>query len=230
MPVVEQVSHDFACYVIDMPGYDRSDIPPRQYSMEDYAEAIVDVLDGIGLERTNIIATRTGAIVSIVLAATHPERVNKMVLDGPPYWDKRKGQIVYDRFFSPMFTDTTTYHVPVSPIPTWEKFKELHPSPKHGKVVYDKEIELYARSRLWTRLTQEKNTGCDVTEYGPRVKAPTLLIYGDEDLLRRAEQKALEDIKGSTVQIVPDCPPLPPAHQYHPEKVAKIATDFLKTK
>ena len=193
--------------------------------MEDYAAAIVDVLDGIGLERTNIVATRTGAIVSVVLAATYPERVNRMVLDGLPYWDKRKGQVVYDRYFAPMLTDTTTYHIPVSPIPTWEKFKQRFP--RHGEDVFKKEVEGRQKSRLWTRLTQEKNTDCDVTSYGPKVKVPTLLIYGDEDVLRRGEAKALDDIKGSIVKVVPDCPPVPPAHQSHPDEVANLAIEFL---
>jgi pimeloyl-ACP methyl ester carboxylesterase len=224
-PVVDRVSHHFACYNIDMPGFDHSDIPPRQYSMEDYAAAIVDVLDGIGLERTNIVATRTGAIVSVVLAATYPERVNRMVLDGLPYWDKRKGQVVYDRYFAPMFTDTTTFHIPVSPIPTLEKFKQRFP--RHGEDVFKKEVEGRQKSRLWTRLTQEKNTDCDVTSYGPKVKAPTLLIYGDEDVLRRGEAQALDDIKGSIVKVVPDCPPVPPAHQSHPDEVANLAIEFL---
>ena len=223
--VVDQVARHFACYVVDMPGYDHSDIPPRQYSMEDYADAILDVLDGIGLEKTNIVSTRTGAIVTTILAARHPERVKRLVIDGLPYWDKERGQIVWERFFKPQFTDTTSYHLPVAPISTWEEDKAKNPRLEREE--WEKSDSIRRRSRLWSRLTQEKNSGFDVTSVGPDVKAPTLLIYGDGDPLRRGQARASEDIKGSIVEVIPDCPTLSPANQHHPDKVAERAIEFL---
>ena len=58
--VIDELSRHFACYNIDMPGFDHSDIPPRQYSMDDYADAILEVIDGLGLEETHIVGGHTG--------------------------------------------------------------------------------------------------------------------------------------------------------------------------
>ena len=38
---VAEIARHFTCYVIDLPGHDHSDIPLRQYSMEDYADASI---------------------------------------------------------------------------------------------------------------------------------------------------------------------------------------------
>ena len=125
--VIDELSRHFACYVIDMPGHDHFDIPPRKYTLDDYADAVVDVMDAIGLKQTNMMGDHTGAMISVIVAVQHPERVKRLVLDGLPYWNKEQGQVIWERWFSPMYTDTTSYHVPVTPLITWEEAKAKTP-------------------------------------------------------------------------------------------------------
>ena len=40
--IIDRFAEHFTCYNVDLPGYDHSDIPPRQYSVEDYVQAIMD--------------------------------------------------------------------------------------------------------------------------------------------------------------------------------------------
>ena len=62
--VIGAFAQHFTCYNVDLPGFDHSDIPPRQYSVEDYTQAILDVLDSVGIARTSIVGNHTGAISS----------------------------------------------------------------------------------------------------------------------------------------------------------------------
>ena len=64
--VIDQFARQFTYYNIDMPGHERSDIPARKYSMDDYTDAIVDVMDAIGLERTHIVADNTGTMIALL--------------------------------------------------------------------------------------------------------------------------------------------------------------------
>ena len=59
------------------------------------------------------------------------------------------------------------------------------------------------RSRRWITLSTDAITQYDAESVGPKVKAPTLLIYGEGDALRRGEEQAQQGIKGSIYKMVP---------------------------
>ena len=222
--IVDELSLHFACYVIDMPGHDHSDIPPRKYTLDDYADAVVDVMDAIGLEQANIMGDHTGAMISAIVAVQHPERVKRLVLDGLPYWNKEQGQIIWERWFSPMYSDTTSYHIPVIPLTTWEEAKAKNPA--LDKEDWETRDALSRKSRLWWRWSQEANSGYDIAAIGSKIKAPTLLLFGDGDTLRRTEKLAHEDIKGSVHKVIPDCQGQ--ITRYQPAALIKEALAFLK--
>lgn len=72
------------CWVVAMDtlGYGMSDKPPRPYTIEDYARSIVSFLDALGIKRTSVAGHHTGTSLGIELAASYPERVDKLVLSG----------------------------------------------------------------------------------------------------------------------------------------------------
>ena len=220
---IDQFARHFTCYNIDLPGYDRSDTPPRQYSMNDFADSVLDVLDGLGLERASIVADHTGSIIAGIVAGKHPKRVHRMVLDGLPYWSRLTGEMIWEKFFLPNYTDTTSYHIPVEPLTTWEQFHEK--TPNFDREFWAKHEEINQRSRLWHRLSQEANAKFDVEALGPTVKTPTLLLYGDGDPLRRRGEKANNGIRGSILQVVEGAPG--PAHMFQPDEFAKLSIAFL---
>lgn len=148
----------------------------------------------------DIIGARTGALLGIILAAKHPERVKRLILNGLPYWDKEHGQIIWEKFFLPQFTDTTSYHMPVPPLTTWEEDKEKNPALE--REVWEKVHEINEKSRLWARLSEQGHTRYDIHAVGPKVTQPALLLYGENDILRRSEERAHRDIKGSILKTV----------------------------
>lgn len=234
--VIGELSRHFACYVVDLPGFDRSDIPPRQYSMDDFAEAMVDVMDATGLEQTNIIGEHTGAVLGVLLAAKYPERVKKLVLDGLLFWNSDQGKVIWEKFFLPDFTDTTAYHLPVVSLVSWEEAKatgqgnvagrSIEEATESDREVWEKQEEIHRRSRLWERYTYESITRCDIVAAGARVKAPTLLLCGDRDVASHSVEKARAGIKGSMLTWVSDCPGY--VHAQQPDQLVKETLAFLK--
>ena len=79
------------------------------------------MLDDAELEQVDIVGSHGGCIMALELAATHPERVKRMVLDGLPYWNRERGRIIWERFWVPRFKETTSYDVPVYALTTWEE-------------------------------------------------------------------------------------------------------------
>ena len=230
--VIDKLAEHFTCYNIDLPGHDHSDIPPQQYSIEDYTQAFVDVLDDAGLAQVDIVASHGGCVMALDLAATYPQRVKRMILDGLPYWNRERGRIVWERFWVPRFKDTTSYDVPVYALTTWEEAVQENPNLIRER--WEKTEALKRKGRYWMRLTAEAMCSYDIEATGPKVKAPTLLLYGEGDPLRRGEQRANEGIKGSTLKVVPG-PQVPPhehrlveVHIREPEEFARMAIEFLR--
>ena len=63
------------------------------------------------------------------------------------------------------------------------------------------------------------------------MNAPVLLMYGERDVLRLGEQRALAGIKGATLKVIEDAPPegqaTGAAHEYKPDQFITSALNFL---
>ena len=221
--VIGNFAQHYTCYNVDLPGYDHSDIPPRQFSTEDYLQAIVDVLDSAGISQTSILGSHTGAMISVIMAATYPQRVRKMVLDGMPYWNREDGRTYFEEHVSAEFTDTTSYDRPVFPLTTWEEASASNPNLTRER--WEKGEEIKRKSRYRSRLTFKSICDYDMTAIGPRVKAPSLILHGDGERIRFSEKEAEKGIAGTTLKVIEGSPG--PVHEHQPEVFTKLALDFL---
>src|SRR5262245_38915166 len=72
---------------MDTIGYGDSYRPARTCGIEDYARGALDLLDALGIARAAVVGHHTGAVIGIELAASHPDRVERLVLSNSPYVD-----------------------------------------------------------------------------------------------------------------------------------------------
>jgi len=68
---------------IDMPGYGGSDGPIDAPEIGDYAHIVPTVLDALSLTKADILGHHTGAIVATEVALQYPDRINRIILNGP---------------------------------------------------------------------------------------------------------------------------------------------------
>ena len=216
--VLGPLSEHFECYALDMPGYARSEMPPSDYSIERFSEAIVEFMDNVGIARAYVMGQRTGAMVSFNLTATYPERVDKLVIVSCPAWSKEEGRVVYERFMRPMMNE----HGVLQP-QTYERLAEGEPYV--DRTWAEHEAEVVRERGGWCAATQRANTSFNMadTERAGRIKAPTLIIYGEYDVLRRKD-RLHANIAGSTLKMFPDCGM--PNYQT-PVPFAREVTSFL---
>ncbi|HVL90736.1 MAG TPA: alpha/beta fold hydrolase [Actinomycetota bacterium] len=69
----------------DPRGHVHSDSPrgPESYSPEQYAADAIAVMDALGVERASVVTLSIGARAGLVLAANHPDRVERIVFNCP---------------------------------------------------------------------------------------------------------------------------------------------------
>jgi pimeloyl-ACP methyl ester carboxylesterase len=82
MPVL---ARKYRVVAMDMLGFGESDKPPRQYSIPDHGRSVISFMDAMGIDKASFAGHHTGAKVSVEVAATNPQRVEKMVLSALPY-------------------------------------------------------------------------------------------------------------------------------------------------
>jgi pimeloyl-ACP methyl ester carboxylesterase len=83
-PLLPRLGADQLVIAPDRPGFGFSDIPDRPPGMSDYAAATLDALDALGVKQFDVLGTHTGSVEAVELAASHAERVRKVVLVGIP--------------------------------------------------------------------------------------------------------------------------------------------------
>lgn len=80
LPLEPPLSDHFTVALFDQRGQGRTSKPPGPYTMLDYAEDAVGVLDALGWKRVHIVGYSFGGMVAQELAIRWPERVGCLVL------------------------------------------------------------------------------------------------------------------------------------------------------
>lgn len=80
--VMRVLAEHFTVIHLDLRGAGQSDRHVEELTLGALCEDVIAVLDDVGVDRTSVCAMGTSAVVAGQLAATHPTRVERMVLLG----------------------------------------------------------------------------------------------------------------------------------------------------
>jgi pimeloyl-ACP methyl ester carboxylesterase len=88
---IETFGREFAAIGLDTPGYGLSDpLAIETPEIGDYAEALAETLDGLGIGRCALFGSHTGATIALEFARRYPERVSVALFDGYPAWPEHE--------------------------------------------------------------------------------------------------------------------------------------------
>ena len=230
------------CRVVtfDGRGNGRSDRPsePIAYREEEFAEDALAVMDATGTERAVLVSLSRGAERSLLLAASHPERVDKMVFIAPALplppvvprnraaqeFDQRRDEYVdwgkwnrhywlrhYEDFLEFFFS---------------QAFTEPH-STKQREDAVGWGLETDAKTLVATQLAPRLADEQGVREVLSRIGCPVLVIHGRDDAIRPWESGArLAELANGTLTVLDGAGHLP--HARDPVKVNLLLRDFVK--
>ena len=84
--LLQALGAHFRAVAIDYPSHGNSDHIDWQPTIEDYARAVIETMDALGIERAAALGEAVGAAVSIALGSRWPQRIDKAVLINTPYF------------------------------------------------------------------------------------------------------------------------------------------------
>lgn len=171
-PIAEALAkRGYEVHLLDMPGFGESALPPETWGVADYMRFTLAYLDTHDLDRIHLIGHSFGGRIGLMLAAEHPDRVIKMVLADsaglrtPPSTSQRLRQ------FAARTTRGTLSLFGLSAL---------------RQRLQDRYNQRYASEDYLTagplRDTFLRVIEQDLSPYATRVQAPTVLIWGDQDL------------------------------------------------
>lgn len=81
-PILDALQAGRRLIVPDLPGFGATPEPPTPWSVHEYAAWCIALLDRLGIDRCDLIGHSNGGRIGIVIAATYPGRLERMVLAG----------------------------------------------------------------------------------------------------------------------------------------------------
>lgn len=171
---------------IDLRGHGKSDAPPCCYGYADFADDASLFLDAMDVAKADVIGHSLGSLAAQLLAAQHPEQVDRLVLissttgigGGPGSW---------------LWDNVMPLTAPIDPDSQFMKDWYANPNPVDEDYLGRERAESAAvpihvwRGVLWTAATQ------DLALVAPLVRAPVLVLWGEKDgLFDLSHQERLE--------------------------------------
>ncbi len=167
-------------------GHGHSDKPQSDYAMDDFAGDVPALLDALGIERAVLVGHSMGAAVALRMAAEHADRVAGLALVNG-FADFRGNAGAKELFdlvesfgeqLDPVFVrsfQASTIATPMS----------------QGFIEFVSNESMRCPPRAWKGAARAM-LSCDPLADAARVKAPSMLIWGDKDeFVPRADQHAL---------------------------------------
>jgi pimeloyl-ACP methyl ester carboxylesterase len=108
MPLARVLVARHAVLAPDLPGYGRSETPPRALDVPQLANALREWLDVARIPAATIVGNSLGGQVAVELAVVAPDRVERLVLVGPtmdpgaPTLLRQAGRLARDVFREPL--------------------------------------------------------------------------------------------------------------------------------
>lgn len=204
-PLGETLAQTHRVHAPERPGHGRTADRDGEFS---YAESVLDTLaylDALGLDDVHVVGFSDGAIIGLLLAIDHPDRVRSLVaISGNTHTDAWVPEELQARTMS----EADAARIDAD-------YEALSPDgPEHGKVVVEK------LTRMW--LTEPHIA----PEQLATITAPALVMSGDHDMVAPDHSVAIaRSIPGAQLAIVPDAGHL--VAQDQPELVGLVLRDFL---
>ena len=163
---------------IDLRGHGKSDAPQCCYGYADFANDAALFLDAMGIAKADVIGHSLGSLAAQLLAAQHPEKVDRLVLissttgfgGGPGSW---------------LWDNIMPLTAPIDPNGQFMKDWYTNPNPVDEDFITRERAESAAvpihvwQGVLWATVID------DLTLVAPLVKAPILVLWGEKDQLLR---------------------------------------------
>lgn len=211
-PMVDLLKNDFTVWLIDLPGFGKSDMPKKVLTISDYAKIIAKFIKDKKINKPVLFGHSFGGKISIKLASLFPNLLSKLILEAS----------------SGIKLDKTPFQIMAFPLAKVGHFflpDIFHLRSKFRQKLYKKLESDYADAKelkeIFLNIIDE-----DLTSDLKNIKTETLLLWGDRDraVPLSSGKKMYKLINNSKLVVFEDIGHFP--HLSNPERTASYVKDF----
>lgn len=212
-PVVDLLKDNLTLWLIDLPGFGRSELPKKQFSILDFAEIIAEFIKKNEIKKPTVLGHSYGGKIAIKLARTFPDLVDKLILEGSAGIRPEKNLLHFLIF---PFVKIAHFLLP----------DIFHTRSKIRHKLYKKLESDYADAGKMKSIFLKTLKEDSISDL-PKIQAEALLIWGEKDraIPLRYGKKMYQLIKNSKLVIMEDTDHFP--HLTWPERFAYYVKDFV---
>lgn len=203
--------------VFDLPGFGNAGLPPQPFSVGDYVDWVKKEVKNFG--PFFLLGHSFGGRVSIKFAAKYPGKLKGLILVS-------SAGIKHKPLFLLGFI-----------LKIFKRFKFISNLPILKNIFYFFRQIFYKYILRKTdylnvsgvmKGTFKKAVEEDLSPYLPKIKVPTLIIWGEKDKITPLKDAYLmkKEIRNSKLEIIKNAGHAP--HLYNPDEVAEMAAKFIR--
>jgi len=235
---ISELSEEYRVIALDLPGFGYTDKPKDfDYTMEGYARFMVDFMDTMDIDTAVLAGNSMGGGVVLTTALLYPERIDKLILvDSIGYPEQENEE---EEVFLPFLL----MGIPgAGEVLMSLNYRSVVEKSLEGGVYYDNSfvtdemVDYYysvyrtengRKAPLWV-IRNLMDTPPIGSERISEVSMPTLIIWGEADILIPAEHASLfgRDIPDSRAVVIAKAGHLP--HEEQAGIVNGLIADFMK--
>jgi haloalkane dehalogenase len=205
------VAAGFQVITIDMPGYGGSTAPDHVPEIADYAHMVPAVLDALSIDKAELLGHHTGAIVATEVVLQYPDRVNRLILNGPlPLTPEEraffKAHLAQEKEWGPQEDGShlvAQWNFRIAAQPGWTNLEAIHRNVVEG---------MAAGPNAW--FAHDAVMAYDHGEAITKIQHPCLVLSNSGDSIHHLAERCMEmrpdfswsEMEGGTFDIVDEQP------------------------
>ena len=221
------LSEHYQVYAMDLPGHGLSDKPYLNYSISFFTDFTVAFMQALGIDRADIIGHSFGGAISIGMATSFPEKVDRLILESS-FGLSSDISLLHKLCSVPVLADADKK----GPVSKTASEQRINMEFYHPDFVAK---EIVGRSYLFMQMPEARRVMLNImhnwvnvdglrpeavmADRLPLIKSPTLLIHGAQDNIHSPvlSQNACRLIPNARLKIFSEC-----GHCPHIEKASEF--------
>jgi 3-oxoadipate enol-lactonase len=214
--------------VYDRRAAGRSESPEDGYSIENYAQDLLDLLEHVGVTQAHILGSSAGGPIAMRFALDHPEMTQTLLLINTMSYAQEGERAVRQQELDDLLAREASVGrlaaVERAVVARWPSLRDTQPASFHRLV----DINLERFEGIARTIQSYLDIGDSLESRLSEIRMPTLIVHGDADsrIPVKCGHQLQNSIPGSELYIVPGA-----EHgllSNEPELVRNIIFQFLE--
>jgi haloalkane dehalogenase len=195
LELMARLGEEFRMLALDTPGFGASDPLDGEVTVAALGEVLVDALETLSVGEFWLYGHHTGAAIAAWIAAAYPDRVDRLMLSGPPFLDQALRERIEGRI-----RDDTIHEDGRHLTTAWERHRGL--ARDVPVEVAQRELVLYFTA-VKPQLAYRAVLDLDFADVLESIRCPTYVMGGEDDTIRSGLEPTHEHLDTSVLEVVP---------------------------